>query len=100
MNINVLNAYRNPYTNGLENLKTEISRDANVVAKTNADKQSDTKNSINQANKELLTKKERTFFKQLFPENSDLIEKHVLFTRNGKLKTTEMSKGMIVDGRV
>jgi hypothetical protein len=35
----------------------------------------------------------------MFPENTEQIEKHVLFTRNGKLQKAGNVKGEIVDGK-
>lgn len=100
MKINVLNAYNNPYANSLsENLASNgISINGNVVQKN-------TEMAISKSSEEtlsdgLLTKKERTFFKKLFPENSDQIEKHVLFNRNGKLHNANVNKGVIFDGRI
>lgn len=36
----------------------------------------------------------------MFPESSEQIEKHVIFNRNGKVTTPNLSKGSIVDGRI
>jgi hypothetical protein len=47
---------------------------------------------------ELLTPKERNFFKTLFPENIEQIEKHVVFNRNGKVNSMTFAKGSYVDG--
>lgn len=48
----------------------------------------------------LISRKERDYFKKLFPENSTQIERHEVFTRNGKLSATNVSKGTIVDWTV
>lgn len=50
-------------------------------------------------NGELISDKERNFFKSLFPERSDSIDKHVLFNRNGKVSQAYVSKGAIFDSR-
>jgi hypothetical protein len=60
---------------------------------------------INNKNTDLLlkdnniTKYERDFFKNMFPDNSDQIENYVLFNRNGRIKTSAMPKGIIIDGK-
>lgn len=45
-----------------------------------------------------LSSNEREFFANLFPENSELIKKHVLFNRHGKIETPATSKGTLFDG--
>jgi len=45
----------------------------------------------------LITRQERDFFIKMFPENSEKLEKHVLFNRNGRLQTHNVQKGSIVD---
>ncbi len=102
MNINVLNAYNNPYANSLnENLHNNgISINKNNKSLESNDKPIEAKAKSDASQDALLTKKERTFFKKLFPENSEQIEKHVLFNRNGKVHTPAISKGVIFDGRV
>ena len=48
----------------------------------------------------IITKQERKFFIKMFPESSAVIENHVLFNRNGKVTNPQISKGMIVDGKI
>lgn len=48
----------------------------------------------------IITKNERDFFINMFPENAEQIEKHVLFNRNGKTASPDIYKGTIVDGRI
>ena len=43
---------------------------------------------------------ERQFFVKMYPESSAQIQKHVLFNRNGRLQEQNISKGMLIDGRV
>lgn len=97
MKIPVLRAYENPYANGVDaassNSKMSTSK-IDAKAKENINKSIDKKDS-----NELLTNRERQFFMNLFPESSDQIEKHVLFNRNGKLQSPDISKGAIFDGR-
>jgi len=45
-----------------------------------------------------LSQNEREFFANMFPENSELIKKHVLFNRNGRIETPATSKGTLFDG--
>jgi len=48
----------------------------------------------------IITKRERNFFKEMFPDSSMQIEKHILFNRNGRLQSMNLQKGSIVDGTV
>ena len=48
----------------------------------------------------LISSSERNFFKGLFPDRADQIDKHVLFNRNGKVTQNFTSKGLIVDGKI
>ncbi len=50
--------------------------------------------------KDLISQKEREFFKTMFPESSEQIDKHVIFNKNGKVTAPNLNKGMIVDGRI
>lgn len=49
---------------------------------------------------DLISKQEREFFKSMFPESSEQIEKHVIFNRNGKVSAPNLNKGSIIDGRI
>lgn len=51
-------------------------------------------------NGSVLTQNERDFFIKMFPQNSEQIQNHVVFNRNGKLQSSNTSKGLIIDGRV
>lgn len=48
----------------------------------------------------IITKTEREFFVNMFPESAEQLEKHVLFTKNGRTASPEIYKGTLVDGRV
>jgi hypothetical protein len=48
----------------------------------------------------IISKNERDFFINLFPENSEQLQKHTLFNQNGRLQSPNINKGQIVDGRV
>ncbi len=47
----------------------------------------------------LINTQERDFFKTLFPESSDQIDKHIVFNRNGKVSAFSLAKGVIVDNK-
>ncbi len=47
----------------------------------------------------IITSQEREFFINMFPQNSEQLENHVVFNRNGKLQSSNVSLGRIVDGR-
>jgi len=100
MNVSILNSY-NPYNKtkelGLENLNEQIEKRLN--------------NNLNQTNRRpnaqqiknlaenLITPKERDFFKKLFPLDKNQLEKHIVFNRNGKINETNISKGIIIDSK-
>lgn len=48
----------------------------------------------------LISRSERDFFIKMFPQNSEQLEKHVVFNRQGRIQTNNVSKGSIIDGRV
>lgn len=96
MNVNILSAYNNPYTNSIsENLSNS---NLDLVRRNNNGEESVRKNSAKESSEAVLTKQEKRFFKKLFPENSEQIERHVLFNRNGKITNAPASKGSIFDG--
>ncbi len=48
----------------------------------------------------VISREEKEFFKKLFPQNSELIEEHILFTRNGGTKNHVVNKGVLLDSRI
>lgn len=48
----------------------------------------------------LISRRERDFFIRMFPENSEQLERHVVFNRNGKIQSTTTMKGTLIDGRI
>jgi hypothetical protein len=48
----------------------------------------------------LISTSERNYFKKLFPENADQIEKHIVFNRNARVQTQSITKGLIFDGKI
>ncbi len=96
MSVNILSAYNNPYTNSIsENLS---NNNLDLVRQQNNGEQRVRSGTAKDSAEAVLTKQEKRFFKKLFPENSDQIERHVLFNRNGKITNTPASKGSIFDG--
>jgi len=45
----------------------------------------------------IITKNERDFFINMFPDSSDQLSRHIVFNRNGKIQTSSFSKGLFVD---
>ncbi len=100
MKVNVLNAYNNPYTNSLSERANNNGVTLGVGLNKVTTPATPKANSDLFASKNVLTKQEKSFFKKLFPENSEQIERHVLFNRNGKVHNGLIIKGSIVDGRI
>lgn len=103
MRIDGLNVY-NQY-NGIENnrLKEESKKAENLnsTKKLNQDANEVKGNYLNNLNpNKIITRQERQYFKNMFPESSELIEKHVLFNRNAKIQSPNISKGQLIDGVV
>jgi len=86
----------NKYDNNLKEI--DFSNKVNTNNKVN----SNTNNEINnhKLSNSLLTKQERNYFKKLFPESGEIIEKHILFNRNAKIQNIETAKGIFVDGKI
>jgi hypothetical protein len=100
MKIPALDAYSNPYVNRAD----EAAQVSSLLEKTgkkiiSIPQDQSTRNG-NDINKELLSRKERDFFIGLFPDNTEKISNHVLFTRNGKIQQQPIVKGLIVDSKV
>ncbi len=75
-----------------------IDKNNQIIDDNNNESHNNYLNGIN-TNK-IITKQERQYFKNMFPESSDLIEKHILFNRNAKIQSPELRKGQLVDGIV
>jgi len=110
MNIPILNSY-NPYIQNENNY--QINTDDNKINQDNISSRQDAKerstdpvlnhsnvNKISNLQDELLSQNERDYFMQLFPDRKELIEKHVVFNRNGKISQSNLSKGMMLDGKI
>lgn len=91
-------------TNKYDNKLNEI--DLNKKVNTSNKVKNESKNGINnninndKLYNSLLTKQERNYFKKLFPESVEIIEKHILFNRNAKIQNIETAKGIFVDGKI
>jgi len=88
MNINILQS-NNPYLSKV--------REKNRVKKT--DNELSNKELVD-SSKNLISKSERKYFAELFPDNSLQIEKHVLFNRNGKVTEINLNQGRLLDRKI
>jgi hypothetical protein len=95
MSINAIKLYSEPKinngdynNNSIQTLKNKHSADVETSIKDN---------NTNLQKNNTVTKKERDFFKNMFPDNSEQIENYVLFTRNGKLRSGNLPKGVLID---
>lgn len=100
MNVSILNSY-NPYSKTKEltfdNLNEQIEkRLGNNLNQTNGRPNAQ---QIKNLTENLITPKERDFFKTLFPMDKNQLDKHVVFNRNGKINVTNISKGIIIDSK-
>jgi hypothetical protein len=95
MRIPGLSTYTDPINNNSDQF--EISNQKKNESSDNVANKNMNGSSLNSNN--ILTRGEREFFINMFPENTEQIEKHVLFTRNGKLQKAGNVKGEIVDGK-
>jgi hypothetical protein len=86
----------NKYDNKLKEV------DYNNKVNTNNKVKSNSNNEIinDKLTNNLLTKQERNYFKKLFPESGEIIDKHILFNRNAKIQNIETAKGIFVDGKI
>lgn len=100
MNVSILNSY-NPYSKTkeltLDNLNEQIEKRLNknlyqANGRPNAEQ-------IKNSAEDLITPKERDFFKKLFPLEKTQLDKHIVFNRNGKINETNISKGILIDSK-
>jgi|GEM_PF-4986588 len=47
--------------------------------------------------KDLISTSEKQFFKELFPESTQQIDSHIVFNRSGKIQSSNVRKGVILD---
>lgn len=48
----------------------------------------------------ILSDNEKNFFKKMFPESTDSLDRHVVFNRNGRVQSKSFSLGMVLDAKV
>ena len=97
MNIYAINAYNNQKFNEIqENMKISNIK---IEDKSKTDKTFDQQTQTLKNQEKIITETEREFFMNLFPENSQQIENHILFNRNGRIMMPSISKGSILDGK-
>jgi hypothetical protein len=94
MNVSALRAYDDKQVELSEN--ANIDRDTQKLANQGT-KQFRTENQ--QARDTIITSKERDFFINMFPANSEQLKKHTIFNKNGQIQSTNVGKGKIIDGR-
>ncbi len=46
---------------------------------------------------QLISKRERNFFKKMFPDSAPIIDNYVLFNSAGRLSSPDINKGTLVD---
>ncbi|HRP02579.1 MAG TPA: hypothetical protein PLE30_08030 [Candidatus Kapabacteria bacterium] len=104
MRIDGLNVYHKyePLNNNKISEKLDQSSKTNDIDKATTDTNNTVNNKfLNGINtNKIITKQERQYFKQMFPESSELIEKHVLFNRNAKIQSPDLRKGQLIDGTI
>jgi hypothetical protein len=95
MDIQALTINNEKMSKSIDDL-TIIKNNSQKIQKVN-DQQKNLNGQMKDKN-HIITKTEREFFVQMFPENSEQIERHVIFNRNGKVQSHNVKKGVIVDG--
>ena len=48
----------------------------------------------------ILSDNEKQFFKKIFPESKESLDRHVVFNRNGKVQSKSFSLGTLLDAKV
>lgn len=104
MRIDGLNVYNKYDSIDNNRIKDELKKSnlLNSADKVSAQDSNDVKsNYLNGINtSKIITKQEKQYFKKMFPESSELIDKHVLFNRNAKIQSPSLQKGQLIDGLV
>ncbi len=99
MKVSSVESYiNNVYTQGLNT--NRVNGGIAKAKQTEKTSETQTQQADSGKTKDLISQQEREFFKSMFPESSEQIDKHVIFNRNGKVSTPNLSKGSIVDGRI
>lgn len=96
MTIPSINAYKDTYN--IDSVAKSINKNTQTKETTTSNQQTES-NIVASSQDKILTQKERDFFIKMFPDNSEQIQNHVLFNRNGKIQNSNTySKGIIFDG--
>ncbi|TNE34149.1 hypothetical protein EP342_03170 [bacterium] len=56
-------------------------------------------NKVNQPDT-ILSDNEKNFFKKIFPESKETLDRHVVFNRNGRVQSKTFSLGTMLDAKV
>lgn len=48
----------------------------------------------------ILSDSEKNFFKKIFPESKETLDRHIVFNRNGKVQSKSFSLGTLLDAKV
>jgi hypothetical protein len=48
----------------------------------------------------ILSDSEKKFFKSIFPESQETLDRHIVFNRNGKVQSKTFSLGTLLDAKV
>lgn len=86
---------KNKINDNFNNFSINVINKSNSLAQDN-----DLAQLKNIDTKNIITPIERKYFQNMFPESSELIEKHELFTRNAKIQNPDLRKGYLVDGKI
>lgn len=78
-----------------------VSRNGNI-SKTSFPKKEQLREFNNKVNEPdtILSDNEKQFFKNIFPESKESLERHVVFNRNGKVQSKTFSLGTLLDAKV
>lgn len=96
MRIDTYNLQKAYNLNGLSNGIKPNSAIKNVA--NQGDKFADSLSSLNR--NKIITGAERKFFVNMFPESSKQLMTHEVFTRNGRIQSSAIEKGTLIDGKI
>lgn len=85
------------YTTDSENIATK-SR-VNKTSSPQQRKLDEFNDKVNQPDT-ILSDNEKNFFKKMFPESTDSLDRHVVFNRNGKVQNRTFALGTLLDAKV
>lgn len=85
------------YTNESEGVATKGR--VNKTSYSQKQQLAEFNNKVNQPDT-ILSDNEKNFFKKIFPESSESLDRHVVFNRNGKVQSKTFSLGTMLDAKV